>query len=356
MRILIIVPDLVMGGVTTVVKSLVNEIDKSRYEILIISLKYTSIKELYGFQVENLNIDNKVNYLLSIRKMGLIVKKFKPVIIHSHTIYPHLLIRFIKLLNIYNFLHVCSEHGTIYDYKGLIWNLFKLTNRYSEVVTFVSQYSANSYVERGLVSNNQARVLFNGIKFDSLSHTNIYKKSDVFHLAYIGRFSEEKNVLNLLKAIKLLKNKINNFELSIIGEGSEENNLKKYVRDNDLSLNINFLGYKDNIKEILKEIDLLVLSSNTEGLPMAILEAMAMQCNVVSTRCGGIPEIFEGIPNFLANINDSEDLASKILNNLTLSKEDREQIGLLYKQRVFENFSINKYVSNLEKIYHSLLD
>jgi glycosyltransferase involved in cell wall biosynthesis len=358
MRVLIVVPDLALGGVTTVVKNLVNKLNNSKYKILIVSLKPTSIKEFHQCKVRNLNINNKFNYFLSIGKLNIIIREFKPNIIHSHTVYSHLIIRFIKILKLSSFIHICSEHNTL-SAKDInkTWILFKITNKYSDLITFVSQYSINSYIENGLVSGNKVKLLYNGVNFNIFDNHNKFSENiNGYNFAYIGRLSKEKNLFNLLKAILLIKKNLNDFKLCIVGEGDQEDELKKFVNDNGLSDNVDFLGHKNNVIPIMKNIDLLILSSDTEGLPMVILEAMAMQCNVVSTECGGIPEIFTGIPSFLAKINDPEDLASKILDNINLSKEERKEIGVLYKKQVINKFSIDKYASELEKIYKSLIN
>lgn len=356
MKILIVIPDLVLGGVTTVVKNLVAEIDKSKYKVLIITLKFTEIQELDGCEVKCLNVTNRLSYLLSIIKLSSMIRNFQPEVIHSHTIYPHLIIRFAKILNLHNIAHVCSEHNTISSRDThFIWNIFKFTDKYSDVITFVSKYSADSYLKKRLVSSNKVKLLYNGIDCESFKNNKFIKEGNFFYFAYIGRLSKEKNLFNLLKAIKLVAKKINNFKLYIVGDGDERGGLEKFVRDNNLMNNVEFLGHKNNIKPIIKEIDLLILSSDTEGLPMVILEGMAMQCNIVSTKCGGVPEIFTDIPKFLAEINNPEDLADKILENVNLSKEEREKIGILYEKQIFDKFSIGKYMSELEKIYKGLV-
>lgn len=354
MRVLIVVPDMVLGGVTTVVTNLLKQLYVLKDDVMIVSLKTIELKNIYGFKIESLNIKNKVNFLMSSRKFAKIIKDFNPDIIHSHTIYPHLIVRLAKILHFHNIKHVCSEHTTIDSSKGFVWYLFKVTNKYSDLVTFVSRYSANSYIENDLIDKNKLKILYNGVDCNYYHRESINIVCDNFKFAYIGRLSKEKNLLNLLQAIDIIKNKVD-FKLYIVGDGEQKQELLNYLKFNDLLDKIEFLGSKSDIKPVLEEIDLLLISSDTEGLPMIILEAMSMQCNIVSTECGGIPEIFENLPNFLAKINDPEELALQILNNIMLSENQRNNIGLLYRERILDRFSVDRYKNEIVSIYKSLI-
>jgi len=133
----------------------------------------------------------------------------------------------------------------------------------------------------------------------------------------VGRLVHQKNFSLLIKAFaRVQRNRLS--RLIILGDGKERDDLQRLVREYNLCDSVDLLGFVDNPYAYMTKADLLVLSSNTEGLPTVLIEALACGCPVVSTNCSGGPaEILEdGLYGPLVPVNDEEALAEAIISVL----------------------------------------
>ena len=131
-------------------------------------------------------------------------------------------------------------------------------------------------------------------------------------VGFIGRLSEEKGVINFVKAVNIMKGC--NFNFLIRGEGPLKHDLSDFIKENDLE-NIQIGGWVpyDQIPLHLNKLKLLVMPSYTEGLPNLMLEAMACGTPVLATPVGGIPDFIEdGVTGFLMENNSPECIAQNI--------------------------------------------
>ncbi len=135
-------------------------------------------------------------------------------------------------------------------------------------------------------------------------------------IGYVGRLSEEKGVVNLVKAIPLMLREQGDLEFTIIGDGPQKEELEKIIRENSLSQKVTLIGWVNHgeLPEYLNEMRLLVLPSFTEGLPTIALEAMACGTPVLATSVGGVPELIkDGETGFILKDNSPQTIAQGIL-------------------------------------------
>ena len=122
------------------------------------------------------------------------------------------------------------------------------------------------------------------------------------------------------------------------------------VRDNVI-----FAGFRSDIKEILSAIDILAIPSLLEGFPMVTLEAMAMAKPIIATDIDGITEqITDGVNGILVPPKDPSALAKAVIQVLN-DKELARSMGLAARKKVEQEFSVEKMITETEKIYLSLL-
>jgi len=166
----------------------------------------------------------------------------------------------------------------------------------------------------------------------------------------IGRFTDQKDHITLLKAINLLKNKIK-FKLIIIGGGENENKIKAYIINNKLEKLVKIKNFTKNPFPYIKKSDLFILSSLYEGLPNVLLESLALNKFVISSDCStGPSEILDNNRGgLLFKISDHKDLAKKIL----FFKSNHRQClkKLKYAKKRLNRFDYNK---NLNQYYNFL--
>ena len=172
-------------------------------------------------------------------------------------------------------------------------------------------------------------------------------KKNILKIINIGRLTDQKDQITILKAIKLIKNIIN-FELLIIGNGYEKKNLIEFINKNNLNQYVKIISFKNNHYRILKQAELFILSSLFEGLPNALLEASCLKKFIISTRCpSGPTEILKnGQGGFLYNTSDYIDLSKKILLYFKNRKNLKKKIIANY-----QNLKRYDFDKNLNKFY-----
>ena len=141
----------------------------------------------------------------------------------------------------------------------------------------------------------------------------------------------------------------------LIGRGELEATLKQEAKDLGIEEHVQFLGFRDDVPSILSVMDVFVLPSLSEGLSVALLEAMAAGIPTIATRVGGNPElVIDQRTGFLIPPRDTETLASKLLI-LLQDKELSRTLGDNGRKRVKDSFSFEAMVNNYQQLYERLL-
>ena len=141
----------------------------------------------------------------------------------------------------------------------------------------------------------------------------------------------------------------------IVGDGPLKAELEKLSNGLNIRQNCIFTGFRQDIPDILSAIDMLVMSSLYEGMPMVILEAMAASKPVIASKVGGIPEMVrDGETGILVPPKDVDALAEKIIV-LLKNKDKARQMGLAGRRRVEEEFDVNIMVRKTEEVYQELI-
>ena len=205
----------------------------------------------------------------------------------------------------------------------------------------------NSNVEIIIVNDgspDKIRTMYNGVdikkyKYSAQDRINIRSelkiKDHTKVIGFVGRISIEKNLPNLINAVELLNL---DYKLVIIGDGPELMSIKKLVNQKKLDDYVIFLGEIKKPSSYYSVFDVLVLSSDTEGLPTVILEAIASKCPVISTDCGGVKEIFPVPYDYLVPCKDTNKLSERINNLLNLDLISINKIVELNYDNLCEKF------------------
>lgn len=140
--------------------------------------------------------------------------------------------------------------------------------------------------------------------------------------------------------------------LEVYGAGAEQGKLERQAAE--LDVEACFHGFVDDMTGRLDELDLFVLPSRTENLPIAVLEAMASALPVVATRVGGVPElVLDGETGVVVEPDDPQELAAAI-QELALSPERRQALGRAGARRAAEHFDAERAVRRLVSLYEQI--
>lgn len=321
------------------------------------------IAESLGLKAVYINLKGKFDPSF-FWKTNSIVKKYNITVIHTHGYKTTLLGFIIAKMN--NIPIVVTQHlwsgAKSFKLKMYI-KLEALIMRFIPTVVAVSEQIKKEIIKNG-VSPQKVTVIDNGINIDK------YCKSDDFSsnlklqlnlpdkaliVGTLARLSKQKGINYLLEAAKIILEKASNTHFLIVGDGPLRNELHDFAEDLGIFENIHFLGFRTDCEKLLKIMDIFVLSSIDEGLPMALLEAMATKKPVVVTSVGSIPKVIKNNENgFLVEPANSKELAEKIiylLNNEQKRKEFSEQAF----EVVVNNYSSEAMCKEYLKVYDEIL-
>ena len=157
----------------------------------------------------------------------------------------------------------------------------------------------------------------------------------------------------MLRAFAAVVQEVPHAELAIAGDGPLRKELEAFTKELNLTDRVTFTGALPDTPKFLSELDIFVLSSLSEGLPISLLEAMAAGLPVVSTRAGGVDEVaVEGQNAFLAQPADVEGLAQAMIK--MAKRSDLAEMGALGREMVKTRFRIEQSWAEYHKLFLSL--
>jgi len=356
-ELLLFMPFIGGGGVEKNLFIIANYLSKKIKKIKVCTLSKNQRKKFdknINFLVPKSTISSKTNiriqYIISLFLLFKYLKKNKNVVVLSFqaNIYCILIC---KILNIKVIIRSNSSPS------GWYHNFIKKII-YKKVVSFADQILVNSLEFKREMDRNfniKTKCIFNPlnkheiIKKSKKKNLNnvFYKKKNTLKLINIGRFTDQKDQITLLRAAKILKPKID-FKLIIIGRGIEKNKLDKFILDNKLSKNVKILNFIENPFPLIKQSDIFLLSSKYEGLPNVLLEAVTLKRIVISSKCPTGPSeiLLKGKGGFLFEVGNYKELADKIIFCKKNKKKVKSFISNAYK-----NLNRYDYQINLKKYY-----
>ncbi len=173
-------------------------------------------------------------------------------------------------------------------------------------------------------------------------------------LIQVGRLCPQKGQLLLLQALGRLKEKGIDFQLTLVGDGELRGAIENLAKTLNLESEVNITGWatSDEVKEKIKEAKLMVMPSFAEGLPVVIMESLALARPVISTYVAGIPELVVNEESgWLISAGDIDSLADSIELALDTSIEKLKQMGILGKEKVIEQHNINTEARKLKELF-----
>ena len=235
----------------------------------------------------------------------------------------------------------------------------RMTDLWTDRVVCVSQQVADFVVNHIGIPQDKVIVIPNGIEtldFERLpdkgqARTDLGLPLDPVLVGTVARLDSVKRVDVLLHALTSLPQVYS----LIVGEGPKRASLLALSKRLDLTDRVRLVGHQENVSAWLAALDVFVLSSDWEGMPNALLEAMAAGLPVVATAVGGIPDVVvEGVNGFLVPPRDPTSLAQAITRMLD-DPDRRHRMGQAGRKRAIEHFSAERMVERTQNLYEQLL-
>jgi glycosyltransferase involved in cell wall biosynthesis len=248
---------------------------------------------------------------------------------------------------------VIAEEIGISKHKHLLHFAFKLNYMFVKKMSVQSQQMKISIEKSNEISLKKVVVIYPPVEIDRILRQDRQLSSGALKFVFIGRLEKVKNLSLMLESLYRLKNqnKISNWTLNIYGSGSEAKNLQELVLKLDLQTNIAFKGMTSAALEAISEADWMLLSSESEGFGLVIIESMLCGVPVISTKVGIAEEIIISNKNgYLSPDHSINSYLNCLLNVFTMTNNDYRNISNEAISSAKGRFNSEAYLMELDKL------
>lgn len=357
-----------IGGGETYLYNLVTNLDKEKYEPVVLS--FTN-----GEMVDKLRINGIKTHVIETEKpfslhlypkVNKLMKNENIDLLHIHgtraatnSLIPSLMS---NIPSIYT-VHGWSFHT---GNNPLVTRLRALAERFitKNVEKTVCGSEADLQTGRKYCGGGKYELIHNSINTEEFNPDSIESdfrtehgfSNDDFIIAFIARITFQKDPKTFIRAIPEVLKYIPNAKFVMIGEGELKKDCVDLVNELGVEKNINFLPFSKNVKQVLKNIDVFVLPSLWEVIPLALLEAMAMKNICIGTNIPGTTEaLIDGENGFLFETGDCNELAKKIVRGYQ-DKDQRELLANKARKTVVDKFDLKTLVRKNEELYSRIME
>lgn len=363
-----------LGGAQKQLLSLIKKLDKEKYNIFLFTAKDgLLLKEALSIKTLKIKrskfLDRPINPLkdiLALIEIYWFIKKNKIEIVHTHSSKAGILGRWAaRLAKVKIILH--TVHGWSFnDYQPrLVRMLFiyleRLTAQFTHRLIVVSNYDKQKGLNNRIGKEKKYSLIRYGIDYTefSIKDKNIRKELGIdtsdFVVGMVSCFKPQKSPLDFIRLSFLVKEVLPNLRFLLVGDGILRKKIERLIYKFNLQNQVILTGWRKDIPRILSAIDIFVLTSLWEGLPISVLEAMASFKPVVATNTGGIREvIIEGKTGFLVEPGNIKEMSVRLVS-LLKDEALRKKIGEDAKDFLSSDFTLENMVKNTENLYKDLI-
>jgi len=230
--------------------------------------------------------------------------------------------------------------------------LIRLTQPLSDATVVNSEIVAESLIRRQVATRKQLVVIPNAVdasRFrpspkarEAMRRQSSIAAEDFLWLS-IGRLGEQKAYPTLLRAFVQVVEAHPRSKLLIAGRGPMHDELQSLIQRLGLQDSVSLLGYRDDVPELLSTADAFVMASRYEGMPNAMMQAMAAGLPVVGTNVGGMPELVrDGVDGYIVPAGDPNTLAKEMVRLSTATSDERGTMGSNGRTLIKERFTVDR--------------
>lgn len=374
-NLLYVFDNMEFGGGERVFAQIINRLSIERYRIIVACLPTGAFIEKIkrsGVQIKSVDMRKRFNPGV-IFQLADLMKREKVDIVHSQGARADFFARIAAKLAgapiVVSTVPMPVEGFDVNPLRKLIYMAFnRFSERFVDRFMVVSDALEKMMIEKHGIEPQRVVKIYNGIEKDeycipdkeiacrrSRFRKEFGLRDDVPVVVAIGRLVWQKGFEYFIEAMPGVLKRFKEARFLIVGEGQMEDDLKEKSRRLMLEDRIIFTGFRKDIRDVLASLDVFVMPSLLEGLPVVLLEAMAMIKPIVATKIEGIIEVLEnGVTGLLVSPKDPQILSEAIVD-LLIHKDKARQMGLAARKVVEERFGVDIMVQKVEKVYEELL-
>ena len=362
-----------VGGPAVMVADLMRSIDSSKFEQVLVTGYCDENESDYLDEVATdikavriVGLGRSVSVikdLLAFTELILEIKRFDPDVIHTHTAKAGVLGRIAGLIAKPSAQRVHTYHGhLLHGYFGagktrVVIVIEKILSRVSDGLISIGTNVMKDLLKVGIGTEGKFRVIFPGLQdLDAIPKAQARAELGLdpkkIYVVFVGRLTQIKRPDRLVQIAAELKKDYPNVHLLVAGAGELFDATKSAAELQELPMT--FYGWRNDIARILCASDIAILCSDSEGVPLALIQAAQAGLAIVSTDVGSVSDIVKhGISGTLVGCSSSE--LGQVLKVLIQDQGLRDLYGFAGKKRANENFSSRSMVAAHEQLYLDLL-
>jgi len=374
-NILYVVTQLELGGAQKQLLSLIRQIDRDRYNLFLFTAQDGLLMEealslsdltLHRSKYIKRSID-PLKDLLALIEIVRFIKKNKIDVVHTHSSKAGVLGRWAGALARAKII-IHTVHGWSFNdfqnpfVRKLYQRLERISAKFTDKIVVVSNHDRQKGLDSRIGSDRQYFLLRYGIdraqfgSKDSSIRKELGISEDALVVGTIACFKPQKALEDFVQLASLARQVLPQARFLMVGDGVLRQKIERLIAEFNLGPQFILVGWRRDIPRILSAMDVFVLTSLWEGLPIAVLEAMASQVPVVATHTGGISEVIaEGKTGFLVPCHDMPSMLKKVrilLEDASL----KSRIICDAKKCVDEKFDTKTLVRAYEDLYQKLTE
>lgn len=381
------------GGRERVLADILRLIDYSRFEVAVCTLMDENIyPDLAQLPLRWVSLSMPTTSLRMLRnlpklvKLGSLIRSFVPDVIHSQgpdaDFYAQCFGRFLGVRTIMSTLHInnvmLEDPSLLTKKQSLKLLLQKWCFHLTDVVLAVSTATRQFAIEQQGVPPQRVLVLRNAVpgmqrtRSRHAAQLSLFGRNNEFVFGYVGRLAMEKNLFTLLQAFVHVREKLPHPRLVLVGDGPVRSALEHEVQQLGMKEVVTFAGAQSRVDPWYEAIDVLLLPSFIEGLPLVVLEAMSLGIPIIAARVGGVAEVLTHNANAILVASPDQQLLVDAVRAqagrtecdavqakelafwmLKLARDGSlvQQLGRQAERDFIEHFSVRRNVRVLESYY-----
>ena len=371
-KVMRIIARMNVGGPAVQISGLMRHFDKNKFEQILVTgycaedesdYLETSATDVSATRIEGLGRSISLfGDLKALFKLVNLIRTFKPDIVHTHTAKAGVLGRIASILSGHKSIRIHTFHGhLLHGYFGKFKTLLVIYLERALALSTTKIFAVGSKVKDDLVNvkiapKDKFIVMPPGLELRDMPTRQEALKSlgldpSKIFCSFIGRITQIKRPDRFLSVVENSKKRNLNLHFIVAGAGDllEETIANSKAKD----LPITFLGWREDIETILSASDIVILTSDNEGMPLSLIQAGMAGKPVVTTNVGSVGEIVkDGVSGYITDFNP--DQLSNSLEKLSTDPDLRNSMGKAAVELTTTNFGVMRLVTDHQKIYQSL--
>ena len=350
-KVMVVIPALGSGGGERLAVSVIAHMNPRKVQTRLVVLyprdntENAKYVDEMGIDVVYLNKHKGIDVQI-VERLKIEIQAFRPDVIQTHLyVVSYVLLASPRKIRKYHTVHNVAEK----EAEGFRRFISRIAFRFGNFIPVaISPYCAETIEQIYHIRATEIPCIINGV--DTTEYFPNHRKHNGIRFINVGRLQTQKNQQLAIRAFAEVHKENPLTRLKIVGEGELRGELEQLVKKLGIENVVSFDGQSSEVNEKLNSADVFVQSSDYEGLPISVLEAMACGLPIVSTKAGGTIDIVEdNVNGFLVEMGDLQGLA-RCMAKLAQDEKLRDDMGGASRHSVIK-YDISKCAQEYEKLY-----